>query len=351
MQRREFLTIGAGSLLLPVRGFARQLPPAAKGQIIVDSRIELMSIVHLLGGYFLLGEANTTYKISANSFFNQYRSHRVVAMAKTLAEGALSFDAVPDLMLRLTEPNGLTARRDLPDGMPRGIPDSAEREAFLAALRDFARVSGFRRFFSRNRGLYRQITRAIEPVVRPNVAALEAYTGTSLGHWTVIASPLMFDGGFGPSLSRLDGSLETYSIIGPSFYSVKDPDFTRDGRLQDLIVHEFAHSPVNPLAEKQPEEVDRRIGRFEALREVMLKAGAYDNWTTVVNEHVVRAVTARVTAQLIGPVAGEAAVATEVKRGFTYVPALIDKLKIYESDRKQWPNLGVYYSELLAAFD
>jgi Domain of unknown function (DUF4932) len=166
----------------------------------------------------------------------------------------------------------------------------------------------------------------------------------------VIAGLLQHDGGFGPRKTHKDGSLETYAVIGPYYRSIGDPDFVGQNRLQDLIVHEFAHSLINPLAEGNPVIVQQYADRFEPMRAQMKKVGAYETWETVVTEHVVRSVTARIAALQLGKAAGDAAVATEVQRGFTYVPALIERLHIYESNRSRWPDLGAYFSQLMTAF-
>lgn len=352
MKRRDFLSIVMAAAILPAPILARQIRPSGTSRIVVDPRIELMSIVHLLGGYFLNSEADTIYKKDANAFFGAFRSHPVVGMAMDLANRTFSFDSVPGLLLRLTNPSSLTWRTDLETDTIAGIPDADERERFLSLLRDFASASRFEVFFNRNRRLYRQAARSIEPHVTPNVNALEAYAGASLGQWKVIPGLLLLDGGFGPKLRQRTGVLETYAIIGPLYNSVEQPNFGDYGRLQNLIVHEFAHSLINPISERYRELVQGSSAKFDAtLRESMLRQGAYDNWQTVVDEHVVRAVTARVAAKTSGASAGAAAVAEEVERGFIYVPALIERLEGYEANRQVWPDLNAYYPSLLRAFD
>lgn len=337
--------------VLPAQVWASQIRAGGTRRIVVDPRIELMSIVHLLGGYFLNSEADTMYKRAATAYFSAFRSHPVVSLATDLASKTFSFDSVPNLLLRLTNPQSLTWRTDLDAEPLTGIPDPEERERFLDLLRDFASVSRFGDFFNHNRRLYAQVARSIEPSVTPNVNALEAYAGASLGQWTVVPGLLLLDGGFGPRLRQQSGVFETYAIIGPLYNSVERPNFGDYGRLQNLIVHEFAHSLINPLSEQHRDLVQGYSGRFDAaLREAMLKQGSYDNWQTVVDEHVVRAVTARVAAKTRGSEAGAAAVADEVGRGFIYVPALIERLASYEAERRVWPDLNAYYPKLLGVF-
>ena len=352
LDRRAFLLASMVAAVLPAPIWASQIRAGGTRRIVVDPRIELMSVVHLLGGYFLNSEADTAYKREATAYFSAFRAHPVVSLATDLASKTFSFDSVPNLLLRLTNPQSLNWRTDLDAEPLTGIPDTEERERFLALLRDFASVSRFGEFFNRNRRLYRRVARSIEPSVTPNVNALEAYAGASLGQWKVIPGLLLLDGGFGPRLRQQSGVFESYAIIGPLYNSVERPNFGDSGRLQNLIVHEFAHSLINPLSNQHRDLVQGYSGRFDvALREAMLRQGAYDNWQTVVDEHVVRAVTARVAAKTRGSDAGAAAVADEVNRGFIYVPALIERLAPYEADRRVWPDLNAYYPNLLEAFD
>jgi hypothetical protein len=217
-------------------------------------------------------------------------------------------------MLRLTEPPTLAWRKDLIAQPTAGLPNDDQRAAFLASLRDFARISDFGAFIESHRPLYQRCVEQVAPMVTPNVLALERYVGASIDHWQVVVGPLMHDGGFGPHFQRGNGKFDTYALIGPVTASVGEPSFGDTARLQNLVVHEFAHSLINPLAVQRADAVAAYAGRFEEMRQAMLKQ-AYDNWPTVVNEHVVRAVTARIAAQY-SEKAGEQAVADEVRRGF-----------------------------------
>jgi Domain of unknown function (DUF4932) len=351
VDRRNVLAISALLWLWPTKAIARQVRSIGSDRTIVDPRIELMSIVHLLGGYFLISEASTDYRRDALQYFENFRHHPAVARARRLSKGTLAFDAVPDLMVRLTNPDSLVWRTDLREDTPPGIPDADERQKFLAELRDFSRVSKFTKFFARHRGLYRRTTQAIDPMVAPNIAALETYTGGSMGDWKLITGPLQLDGGYGPRTTRKDGSIETYAVIGPLYNSVGEPDFGDYDRLQDLVVHEFAHSLINPLGEKYYAIVQRYADRFEPMREQMKKVGDYTSWSIVVDEHLVRAVTARIAAIRLGEAAGDKAVTREVERGFSFVPALIERLRQYEISRRNWPTLEGYYGTLMTAFD
>lgn len=352
MHRRRFIALAATSMVMSACAPKSQEVAInrTRARVSVDPRIELMSIVHLLGGYFLSTQADIAYKKQATTYFEPHQNHPVVELAQQLADKEFSFNSVPDTMLRLTDPVELIWRTDLIAETPKGLPGAAERDVFLSALRDFAQASDFNAFFDDHSEFYEAIAARIEPLVTPHVRALETYVGDTVGDWRVISGPLMHDGGFAVKLPRRDGTNEAYALIGPEFLSVGEPSFGSELRIQDLIIHEFGHVVVNPLARQQPAEVARYESRFENLRKVMETQG-YDDWPTVVNEHVLRAVTARIVAQTDSEEAGIDAVAREVGKGYIYVPSLFKRLRLYERDRARWPSLSAFYPELLRAFE
>ena len=307
-----------------------------------------MGVVELLSGYFLTTKSQTNYRRQASERFAPFADDRVVVLFRKMQDGEFNFDSVPAALLRLTAPPSLAWRRGHQVSVPQGVANASEWNDFAAALRKFSRVARFQEFFRSNAALYRDLANRVDPLVVPNVDALQDYVGSSLGRWQVIVSPLMHDGGFA---TRYDTGREpeTYALIGPLAAVNGQPDFGDEPRLQRLIVHEFAHSLINPLAAADPSEVSQYAGRFNAIRKRMEKHG-YGDWTTVVNEHVVRAVTARVVGLRHGEEAGRRAVAEEAAAGFCYVPALVERLRLYEHDRRKWPTLQSFYRELLRGF-
>jgi hypothetical protein len=83
------------------------------------------------------------------------------------------------------------------------------------------------------------------------------------------------------------------------------------------------------------------------MREAM-SSQAYGNWETALNEHVIRAVIAR----LIGrsdPATAERVLANDEQKGFAYVRALYQRLAEYEADREKYPTLESFLPRLLEA--
>jgi hypothetical protein len=115
------------------------------------------------------------------------------------------------------------------------------------------------------------------------------------------------------------------------------------------VAHEFAHTVINPLTASHRTQVAATAENFGLLRDAMRREG-YSSWDQVINESIIRAITSRLTAADRGEEAANSEVAEEVRRGFVYVPALVDELRRYEKSRDANANIEDFYPSLLGVF-
>lgn len=251
--------------------------------------------------------------------------------------------------MAFTPPPALEPRRSVSASVLKDAGGEQQLNRLIEQSRDFASKSNFNDFFAQKQPYYVQLVAKAEPIVQAVVAPLEKYLGTELGDTTVVLGPLLHDGGFLSSYTNEAGQPEIYAFIGPQ--SVVDglPDFGTAERLDPLISHEFAHSVINPLTAHHAAGVQARARLFPAIAAKM-KENGYATWEQTVYEHIIRAITVRLTTMSRGESAGRAAMEEELKRGFVYVPALTRKLAIYEQSRNRYPTIGSYFPELLTAF-
>jgi hypothetical protein len=80
-----------------------------------------------------------------------------------------------------------------------------------------------------------------------------------------------------------------------------------------------------------------------------MERNAYPRWEIALNEHVIRAITARLEGRRGGPQAEEASLASDEERGSAHVRALAKRLEEYEADRERYPTLRDFYPRLLDA--
>jgi hypothetical protein len=325
--------------------------------IMIDPRIELLAVVQILSNYNqrtgLITRQNFAYKQAVLTTFGQFRSHRAVKIFERMSQKGFSFDAPPAAMLHLTDPPELAVHTSYTEYLLRRAGGEKKLGEFITALRDFAVETDFMRFYSEQQPFYDQITASVTDMLADtdDLTALEAYYGMQEYSYNIVLAPLYHAGGFGPRVTRPDGSADVYSIGGPQ--SMNEDGFPTFGDSQSfryLIWHEFAHSFVNPQTTLHRGAVNSYAHLLKPIQKEMKKQ-AYGDWETVVNEHIVRAITTRLSYRLVGQEAGDAALAYETERSFIYLPLLLEQLERYEADRVSYPTFADFYPELIRAFD
>lgn len=322
---------------------------ASETAVSVDSRIELMSVIQLLSGYFLVSYLDSDYKRDAAEHFALCADHPAVLKFTELYADGFDFNIVPDAFIALSEPPALQPRFPLKREVVESAGGADSYAEFLALTRAFASDCRFDEFYAAHRSDYNRIIDQSQPGVIASTRSLVAYLGTPLGSTEVVLGPLLHDGGFATRFDGEGGQTIAYAFIGPSGIVEGATSFGDSVRLQPLVAHEFAHTVINPLTASFPMEVAAIARNFAPLAEAMQKEG-YTSWEQVINESIIRAMTARLTTVERGKSAGESEIANEMKRGFAYVPALVAALERYEAQRHTYTTIADFYPELLSVF-
>jgi hypothetical protein len=224
-------------------------------------------------------------------------------------------------------------------------------EEWAEALGDFADQSQFERLFSQQQPFYYHLVEQVNKKLKGEdlLGPLEEYCGMELGEYHLVLSPLLHRGGFGPRLPLNGEGYAGYAIVGPDGMAANTPTYSF-AHLRELVWHEFGHSFVNPLIAGRRAQLRDTLYRFAPLAEQMEKNG-YPTWESCVNEHLIRALTARLLGRAVSDEAGQQAAQTEQNHGFAYVPALCRQLAEYETQRAAYPNLAAFLPRLLAVFE
>ena len=115
------------------------------------------------------------------------------------------------------------------------------------------------------------------------------------------------------------------------------------------LIHEFNHSFVNPLLEKEANTAMLKdIGlNLLKLSPIGMKRQNYAAWNIVLNESVVRA--AVIIYMLDNGYSAEQLqqeMFDQVCRDFRWMPELVTALRHYAAHRDQYPTLNDYYPEI-----
>jgi hypothetical protein len=158
-------------------------------------------------------------------------------------------------------------------------------------------------------------------------------------------------GNYGPKVVYPDGSEDLYAIMGTWMIGPDgNPNYSDD--IIGTIIHEFNHSFVNPLIEKNL-RVLQKPGEalFKPVGEQMKKM-AYSNWKTVMYESLVRAasiqyfVDSRVSASQI-----KRLTVAELSNGFLWTDQLVAALADYQANRAQYPDLSGFMPRIAALYE
>ncbi len=327
-------------------------------RVVVDPRVELMSLIFRLAGNQEYQENKWArmkdYAGDVEKQFGKFRGHAVVNLARKLRDTrGVSYDAVMSMAIHLTDAKQLKLRLPLepwPEGLDQRwtAPDVSN---FLTAAQQFVKDSSFQKFLREHRALYQTTEARLQTLIEKeaHIEWFDAYFGQRPGaSFTVVPGLLNGGGSYGPHFRAADGGEELYCILCVWRTDQEGvPEFERDALA--TVVHEFCHSYANPLIERHLAELQ---ASGDALFEPFagrMRSQAYSNGQTLLKESLVRACVIRYLRQYEGDEAARRAIQAEKRNGFLWMQEMSDLLGEYEAHRDQYPTLEDF-SQRLAAF-
>lgn len=323
--------------------------------VCIDARIELLSIVLKLSGYDSLhpgriSETPSPYLYDVETYFGKYAGHETIRYFQDINE-TISGDLPVSIVLYLSEPPDLELQAPFDEIINARVKDGGALNQYVEALRNFAGHTHFSDFFVAHKPYYDALLAGPEKSIEESgvVNLLEGYFGARQPAYFVIFAPLLKSVAFGPRVHRGNGDLNTYCVF-PSVGVENDLITFKEGKaLQNRILHEFGHSFVNPLVDRHWGE----LARYALLMRNIVyntRASYGTEWKVSVYEHVVRAVTTRLTHREYGEEAGRKEMLAHEEQGFIYVKALCNKLVEYERNRDTYPSFADFFPEIINLF-
>jgi hypothetical protein len=339
-------------------GAASQVPPGPAHvlRVIVDPRVELLSLIFRLAGNPEYNMAAVkSYADDAEKQFGKFRGQAMVNLAQELhINHGVAYDAVMSMAVHLTDARQLQLKLPL-DPWPEGLdkrwtaPDVSN---FLAAARQFVKDSSFQEFLDHHRPLYQTAVARMQKLMEAeaHLEWFDAYFGgRSQASFTVALGLLNGGGNYGPHFRAADGREELYCILGVWQTDKQGlPEF-KPGVVHTLV-HEFCHSYANPLIERHQTELSAAGQTLYKEVAGKMRAQAYGNPHTMLCESLVRACTVRYERQYGGEEAARRAIEFEKRSGFLWMQAMSDLLGEYEAHRDQYPTLEDFSPRLVAFF-
>ena len=332
--------------------FALPNPLQATGlHVGTDPRIELLTTVQLLSGYPFLTPHQTHYARVLFERFSSHLNHPAVRHFRSLSASTGWSDAYPTAMLYLSDPPELEEVFPIPPPVYAAFNGPENFGRFVSALRGFTHQTRFMHFYHSQESFFRALEQDFRDHLGDHdpISTVESYFGIRQISYHIILSPLLHHGGFGPHIGRSGGPYDVYTLLGPTKASHGIPSYGPRSHLLELIWHEFSHAFTNDLAGAYSEELLQREVLYIPLSKSMRSMG-YTRWIDSANEHVIRAVTARLSTQVFGPEQGYQALREDAERGFHYVHALSRRLVDYEQNRAVYPTFSHFYPRIVEAF-
>jgi hypothetical protein len=327
----------------------------ARGQSIrvaVDTRAEVIGILFRLAGASDFGNGTVQpYIRQVDSAFAPFKGHPVFAEINRLRrQSGLSLSSVTTMAPQITDPItfGERAPIDAPSSTLSGAWRGADARPFLAHARDFARVARVADFLRYQQPVYDSVGGRFERLLeaRGHLRWISRFFGGPPSD-VFIVSPLLVNSSGNFAADFHDGTVhERYAFLGVrSADSLGFPIVPPD--IVPLVIHEFSHSFVNPVVESRSADLRAHAEQIHRTIAGSMRALAYDSWTTMLNESVVRASVIRHTLAHEGQTAAARAAGAERGRGFVWLDELVALLGEYESDRRLYPTLAAFMPRIV----
>jgi hypothetical protein len=310
---------------------ARPGRAASEVAVRVDRRVELFSILFRLAGAeeYRMAADRLAYVRAVDAHFAPFRDHPAVAATRRIREQAgIAFDAPIALAVHLDDQ--LAPIRPLappPPGFDRRWSKVAIGD-YLAEVRRFAADSRAADFFAAQEPYYRRVEARFRQLLAREqpVAWFDDFFGARAGaHYWLVPGLLTGPANYGAEVERTGGASELYSIV-----SLEDPDadgLPRPTRFTtELVVHEMAHSYVNPLIDRHARALEPAMRRIFPLVAGAMDKQAYGRWQIMAYESLVRAVTQRYVRQRHGDAAADRLAREDESASFYWTADLADQL-------------------------
>jgi len=325
--------------------------------ISVDPAVELISIIYRLAGMpqYDLREL-PGYIADIEEHFRPFRNHRAVETARDLAAShRINGSAPMALAVYLTFPE-LEGEAPLdpppPDLDHRWTPDIIAE--FLSAVRDFASVSSFSEFYASRSEYYNLSVESLRSSLEGHdiLPWLQEFFGKEPERYAIIVGMQQGYGNYGLSTTSEDGSVEYISIMGANSPAIfrKVPSFSQWWFIP-TVVHEFAHSFVNPAVyatETLLEDVSERLYPYHRAK--MMEQG-YSTWQHMAFEYLVRASVNRYLLEHEDENGYRRRIEADQNQGFPGIILLTERLAEYEENRNLYPDLEAFMPRVAGCFE
>ena len=286
--------------------------------------------------------------------YKRYAASENLARSFTLAEH-LWLDSILYLLIQVEDfPNarltpGIDARYFIHFSKNNDTAEARQHAAqFLDGLNRFSKEINFGKYITETKVFYENAISQVKANLPRSdfTSTMERFYNKTFENYTLVPSLTIPKGmGFGLHVpgkekTRLFNVFGAFGAQQIQNENNIDAGFADPQRLQELSIHEFGHSFVNPVIDSIPaEKIKETEQLFEPIKAAMEKQG-YNTWKVCLYEHFVRAGEVMI-ADLLGDKDGAKKLREHYirDRSFIYLPHILKELETYKISRESYSTV------------
>lgn len=298
-------------------------------EIEVDRRVELLSVLCRMASVPPSQQAATPYALAVDEHFAPVRGHPAVTATGALArEHGISYAAPVELAAYLDD--SFRPIRPLAPPPPGLDPrwEEVDLGAYLRQVRDFAAAARFDEFIESQSSHHTAVEDAYRDFLAgtPILGWFDSVFGERRrATYRVVPGLLTGDFAFGTTAESSDGTVDVAQVLyleSPNEEGLPQPT----DRSLEFLVHELAHSYVNPVFDARVEEMRASALPLFEWVEAAMREQAYTRYPIMVNESVVRAVTVLFLRERVSEAAAQRSLDEQRRLSFFWTPELVEAL-------------------------
>ncbi|WP_299362908.1 DUF4932 domain-containing protein [Winogradskyella sp.] len=292
----------------------------------------------------------------ARNEFEKYKKHQAILLIDSLVSQGFWLDKMTEVMLKTSSVPNAKLIHKLDESTTKKIKDNQDIiERFINAMNAFYLDAKLEAFFEKHRSYFANVNSEVKKNLPPKhfISTMEDYYGKQNESYTLIPSPTIYHTmGFGMRIKANVG-FKVFNVFGPVIMTKDSTQFGygfgNSKEIDELTVHEFGHSFINPITELESNKklIDKSEHLFSPIKSIMERQG-YRSWSTCVAEHIVRLGEIRIALAMNDTIRANRLRSEYIdNRGFIYLKNLETSIIKYENNRDTYNSIDTYLPQLL----
>jgi hypothetical protein len=299
-------------------------------EILIDKRIELMTIVQTLCSYWDSLSIKSTgnplyrckYKENVKKYFEKYKNHETIKLYKDFCNDIMDISAFINMALCYSNPPELDNIADYENNFGKKIGSLFPYQKFVKGIRKFYIDTYFEQFYKNNQNEYTNILNNYGDKKELSENAVLNYLENKIRDYTIIISPLVM-GCYGIKVNTNKNKILQYSVISPYDYNDNKYIFGTTNLKREYIWHEIGHLTINDLTRAH---INQFYIHEKHIPEIFVKH-FYTDVETIINEYVIRGITIRLFEMSREKGFVEYLIETNIQKGFREIELVKEYIK------------------------